>query len=382
MIDIRREGVKVARTVWGDVDPADVAGTFLVGPLAAAIATLQRTGVLLSQAYVKAYIQSELGKNILFPTPQGFAGKSWSDVQLHAALLRSVVIVKQLLAEGVDTPEAMLRGLNALLRTVALATDGAIRDSLRQLYVDRPEIIGWKRAVAGTCDKCIGKATNSTLPPGEPLDIHPNCQCVSEAVIELPPPSKALAGREMMEGGGTLGMTLRPNSPYTKQDADAGERYFGEADSFALNVQLRELGRRVTVQPWSSRPLKKLAKDLDVAMEHAGPVDTSIRVYRAVPDGPSKYGLKEGGVTTDFAFGSTTEDIGWAEEFTHMEDETTMMKLRIDPRVKAIWGANPDESELLLQRGVRYKVTSIVKKGLTWLVDADVLPPLGKLVIS
>ncbi len=183
MLNIRREGERAARAVWGDVDAADLMGTYLVAPLATAVSALQRTGVLLSSGYVKAFIKSEIGKDVLIPTPRGFTGTSFADVELRAALLRPVVLVKKLEAEGVPQGEAMMRGRKVLLRTVALATDSAVRDSLQNLYEKRPEVIGWQRAVAGTCDKCMGAADGSTLPPGTPLNVHPNCECVSEAVV-------------------------------------------------------------------------------------------------------------------------------------------------------------------------------------------------------
>jgi len=86
MLAIRRQGEQVARQVWGDTDPDDLAGTFKVRPLAGAIATLQRTGVLLSQSYVQAFIKSEIGKDVLIPTPRGFAGTSFDEVKLRFAL--------------------------------------------------------------------------------------------------------------------------------------------------------------------------------------------------------------------------------------------------------------------------------------------------------
>ncbi len=183
MLEIRRKGEQMARQTWGDVDPEDLAGTFKVKPLANGIGTLQRTGVLLSQAYVQAFIKSEIGKDVLIPTPQGFSGNSFDDVKLRFALWRPVVLVRQLLEQGVDMPEAMRRGRDTLLRSVSLATDGAVRDSLQKLYDKQPEVVGWRRAIKGTCDICMGAADGSVLPAGTPLDIHPNCECVSEAVL-------------------------------------------------------------------------------------------------------------------------------------------------------------------------------------------------------
>jgi hypothetical protein len=191
MLAIRHEGEQVARQVWGDTDPEDLAGTYKVRPLAGAIATLQRTGVLLSQSYVQAFIKSEIGKDVLIPTPQGFAGTSFDEVKLRFALWRPVILVQQLREQGVDLPEAMRRGRDLLLRSVSLATDGAVRGSLTKLYDRQPEVIGWRRAIKGTCDICMGAADGSTLPPGTPLDIHPNCECVSEAIVKPTGASKA-----------------------------------------------------------------------------------------------------------------------------------------------------------------------------------------------
>ncbi len=239
MLNIRREGERAARAVWGDVDPADLMGTYLVAPLATAVSALQRTGVLLSSAYVKAFIKSEIGKDILIPTPRGFTGTSFADVEIRAALLRPVVLVKKLEAQGVPEGKAMMRGRNVLLRTVALATDSAVRDSLTKLYEKRPEVVGWQRAVAGTCDKCIGKADGSTLAAGTPLDIHPNCECVSEGVVrtsDLKADFKPALGSDQLD---TARRIIQQRPAFEKLRSDAKVLVYHGTGGASANVGQR-----------------------------------------------------------------------------------------------------------------------------------------------
>ncbi len=384
MLNIRREGERAARAVWGDVDPADLMGTYLVGPLATAVSALQRTGVLLSSGYVKAFIKSEIGKDVLVPTPRGFTGTSFSDVELRAALLRPVVLVERLKAEGVPQGVAMMRGRNVLLRTVALATDSAVRDSLQKLYEKRPEVIGWKRAVAGTCDKCMGAADGSTLPPGAPLDIHPNCECVSEAVVNPidPRDSPELARRSITKKAGLneLGRPSYGDGRFTLGDNGyITEDYMGKWSSMDANNLLRygpgkvpKVGRPAL----SDEEMQKLIGKWDTAMEHAGPLDEAVHVYRGVNWTPEELGVKAGKVLTDPAFGSTSAERSVAQDLKlRGSGLKTVLDMSVSPSVKAIWGANPEESELLLQRGVRYVVKSVEKVGDFWHLKVDALPP-------
>jgi hypothetical protein len=143
----------------------------------------QRDAVRMTAGYLGAYMSSELGEHVPPPSlpSQRYVGKSFTDQNLDEALRSPLVKVKVANKEG--QPDPMGIGLKAMLATVDLNVKTAARQSLQDAMVADDRITGWRRAVRGTCDACMGAADGSTLPPGTPLDIHPNCDCVSEAVV-------------------------------------------------------------------------------------------------------------------------------------------------------------------------------------------------------
>ncbi len=354
MLEIRRKGEQMARQTWGDVDPEDLAGTFKVKPLANGVGTLQRTGVLLSQAYVQAFIKSEIGKDVLIPTPQGFSGNSFDDVKLRFALWRPVVLVKQLLEQGVDMPEAMRRGRDTLLRSVSLATDGAIRDSLQKLYGRQPEIVGWKRAVKGTCDICMGAADGSTLPPGTPLDIHPSCECVSEAVVK---PSTRPPGDVMP----SINSMVRQNPGLDSATFDA----YRTTAYYDLNSYLRAAD--IADDP----ALDKLIAKMDGFFAKVPASKEAARAYRGLSE-PIEDIFPElrgqdlvGKVVDELGFSSTAGSRTVADTFaTQMAGSGDLLELTVRPGVRGVVTSGKVDAEALLERDLSYRITGVrVEKG-------------------
>jgi hypothetical protein len=80
-------------------------------------------------------------------------------------------------------------------------------------------------------------------------------------------------------------------------------------------------------------------------------------------------------VFTDLGFSSTSESIDIAQSAVMRAGNKMSFTMNVSPKVKAIWGANPLEQELLLQRGCRYVVKSVKQGRYRWFVEIDVLPP-------
>jgi hypothetical protein len=136
-------------------------------------------------------------------------------------------------------------------------------------------------------------------------------------------------------------------------------------------------GQQVARSKLTEAEINSAVKQLDELIERAGPLGTKIRATRV-----AGVRLKDSGLSrrklpytvTDKGFGSTA---ALREEVQGVvKGAGVRYDLDIDPRVKAIWGSNPRERELLLQRGVRYVIRSIEKKDkYSYVVRADVLPP-------
>lgn len=177
-----------ARELWAGMDMADIDGSF--GPIGdrvtTLVATAQRTAVRSSTAYLTAVVANELGK----PQRPGatdssrYVGKSFQGQELRRALDAARIVTLQ--AIKAKDPDPLGQGRRTLLNAIDLNVKAAGRQALQDAMEASRHIDGWRRSVKGTCDACLGLAQESTLPPGTPLDVHPNCECVSEPSITQP----------------------------------------------------------------------------------------------------------------------------------------------------------------------------------------------------
>jgi hypothetical protein len=151
---------------------------------------------------------------------------------------------------------------------------------------------------------------------------------------------------------------------WTRDEQLAVQRYVGSPASFNINEALR--GKR----PMSEQTRETVAL-IDSAIEKAGPLGHRVHVERFFKQTPKSLGLEPGVTATDRGFMSAAGKLDrW---------HPAVMELDVDPRVKALWGANPDEDELVIQRGSRIAVTDVRVEGVYpkkfWRVTGTVLPP-------
>jgi hypothetical protein len=68
---------------------------------------------------------------------------------------------------------------------VSVDYDHAHRTALLDGLAADERFQGWQRAVTGTCGACAGDIAVevSTNLPSIPLQVHPNCQCVTQPVV-------------------------------------------------------------------------------------------------------------------------------------------------------------------------------------------------------
>jgi hypothetical protein len=370
MIRLRKQGQREAGRLWGQVKADDLDGTFPLGQLELTVTTLQREAARLSSAYLSTFIASELGEPESPPAVSVW-DKTFGGNPLREGLRSAVIKAKQRIDEGMDSLEATKASRATLISDVGLFIDTAARESLRQGMEMDERIEGYQRAVKGTCGACAGDVAVETSVelPSIPLKIHPNCQCVTEPVVR-----------------GRSPRTLPDHTKnWSPQDFAAIERYVRSPDSYTINSRLRGVtpdprslsGQQVARSKLTEAEINSAVKQLDELIERAGPLGTKIRATRV-----AGVRLKDSGLSrrklpytvTDKGFGSTA---ALREEVQGVvKGAGVRYDLDIDPRVKAIWGSNPRERELLLQRGVRYVIRSIEKKDkYSYVVRADVLPP-------
>lgn len=138
-----------------------------------------------SAGYTSAFIASELGTpptTVAIDAPD-YVGAARDGRPLTKALNSPMIGVKAALKEGQPLSRALDAGLTRALRMLWLAVDDAARESLRAAQLADDRIIGYRRAIAGTCGACLAAASR-TFGKGVRVKIHPGCQCIAEPRID------------------------------------------------------------------------------------------------------------------------------------------------------------------------------------------------------
>jgi hypothetical protein len=184
MIRLRQQGQREAKRLWRQVEPDALDATFPLGQIELTVSTLQREAARLSSAYLSSFIASELGEPER-PPALSVWDKAFGGGDLREGLRSAVIKTKQAIGEGDDPREATNRNRIVLVNDVGLFIDTAARESLRQGMEMDDRIVGYQRALKGTCGACAGNVAVETSVelPSIPLRIHPNCQCVTEPVM-------------------------------------------------------------------------------------------------------------------------------------------------------------------------------------------------------
>lgn len=351
-----------ARELWPTIQELD--STKWVERMAVALRTRQEQGVRLSGSYLAAYLTSETGVKVppVAVDATKYVGVTRDGRPIEEALQSPLVGVLGKLKQGVPSDEALAYGLNRAERMVGVEFDHAHRQSLLDRIDAEPLVEGWQRALAGTCGACAAVADGSVS--GSPrFDVHPGCQCISEPVVTIPGIDKIFEKRKFGKAAG-----------YTPDELQFVAQYVGSMNSFLVNQGLR--GERQI-----GGKMQQIADAMDSAIARSGAVGTRLNVHRVLVGDPEKLLGGAGSTVTDAGFGSATASKKYLSEFvakrpSYLPGGSRIdMELTVDPRVKALWGANPDESELIFQRGCRYVVDSLEKVGDVWQVQATVLPP-------
>jgi hypothetical protein len=185
MIRLRKQGQREAGRLWGQVKADDLDGTFPLGQLELTVSTLQREAARLSSAYLSTFIASELGEPER-PPALSVWDKTFGGNPLREGLRSAIIASKVRINDSEDPQDAINKSREILVSDVGLFIDTAARESLRQGMEMDDRIVGYQRALKGTCGACAGNVAVETSVelPSIPLRIHPNCQCVTEPVVQ------------------------------------------------------------------------------------------------------------------------------------------------------------------------------------------------------
>lgn len=171
------------QALWRELDRRDLTGSWesLVGPeIVRAVALGQAAAASGSDEYVAAVAVAEGGES----DPAGrvrtsaFAGRAADGRSLESLLYLPVITTKQAIGAGLDDVEAMMRGLNQLLRMAASEVADAGRGATGVSIAANRTINGYVRVVnPPACARCLILA-GKEYGWNRGFQRHPKCDCV------------------------------------------------------------------------------------------------------------------------------------------------------------------------------------------------------------
>ena len=185
----RERVVVIARRLWTTIDSDQIDVTFarMLDTLALTTETAQRHAVGLTDAYVVAFLASELGPAT--PPPPAseadrYAGVARDGRPLAKVLLPALATIKMARSGGLGESDALRAGLARTVRTLSLETLAAPRGALADVLRADDRIVGYRRVTsANACGACLAAATGAIHDSDVTLDVHGHCRCSHEPVV-------------------------------------------------------------------------------------------------------------------------------------------------------------------------------------------------------
>ena len=171
-----------AERSWPGIEDFDTKADTWLAATAAELAGAQREAVRATQGFLAAFLSSELGQRTQAPSlnPDRYL-ISRDGRPLNQALNTALVGARVALKAGEDYRQGLTRAVRMIERDLMNAARTALNDGMAA----DERVEGWQRGVAGTCGACggdIAKEVSVNLPE-LPLNIHPNCKCVTVPVV-------------------------------------------------------------------------------------------------------------------------------------------------------------------------------------------------------
>jgi hypothetical protein len=345
-----------AESLWPTIDGLD--DFTWTNKAAAATQNAQREAVALTGAYLTAFLSSEVGTRTRGPIldTRRYSGWSRDGRPLQDALRSPMIGVRFKLKEGATPEEALAYGLNRAKRMVSVDYDHAHRTALLDGLAADERFQGWQRAVTGTCGACAGDIAVevSTNLPSIPLQVHPNCQCVTEPVVKP-----------------------RSNDPNNLPNESTNEAF--DAYKFTAHKEINQYLRGDIAPTGAAEDyLIRQIEGIDaVFARHTGQPTT---VYRGIDRKveeifPNLEGQNLVGKVIDEPGFSSTGPRETAELVAGRGGGGDLWELTVSPEVKALQvhrSARGGLEEVLLERDVGYRITGVRQEGGRRVIEATV----------
>lgn len=164
--------------LWNGVDVDDLDGSFPLDALLAAVSSRQLEGAAMAEAYLAAVLAEtdQDAAAVAAIRAAGFVGGS-DGRPLELAMEKPIIAVKEAIARGLTTDEAMDVGRSSLLRIGATQVQDAGRDAVGVGIAARPAVSGYTRVVSlPACSRCVVLA-GAWYEWNTGFQRHPGCDC-------------------------------------------------------------------------------------------------------------------------------------------------------------------------------------------------------------
>jgi hypothetical protein len=233
---LSRRAADRVQALWQELDRRDLTGSWeaLVGPrIVETVAAGQAAAAALADPYLNAVVAADgadpqAGGRI---QPGAFAGYAADGRDLESLMYLPVVTTKQAIGAGMSDVEAMMRGLNQLLRTAASEVTSAGRTATGAGIAGRRTISGYIRVAMSPCCARCAVLSGKEFGWNAGFQRHPRCDCVHV-------PATLIARSSLRRGF----LEQREFSPASR----AGRRGFVDAQTYFNSLSPREQARIFT----------------------------------------------------------------------------------------------------------------------------------------
>ena len=205
---LSRRSTDRVQALWQELDRRDLTGSWesLVGPrIIETVTAGQAAAAALADPYLSAVVAAEradptVGSRV---RPAAFAGYAADGRTLDTLLYLPVITTKQAIGAGLDDVEAMMRGLNQLLRISASEVTSAGRTATGAGIAARSTIQGYIRIAAAPCCARCAILGGKEFGWNAGFQRHPRCDCYHMPAVLVARGRGRSTGRQLPSGSVT-----------------------------------------------------------------------------------------------------------------------------------------------------------------------------------
>ncbi|WP_327378003.1 hypothetical protein OG393_31000 [Streptomyces sp. NBC_01216] len=235
---VSRRAADRVQALWRELDRRNLTGSWdqLVGPRVLETVTAgQAAAAALADPYLDAAVAAGGGPAAEAAPrvrPGGYAGYAADGRALDSLLYLPVITTKQAVAAGADDVEAMMRGLNQLLRIAASEVTNAGRTAAGAGIAGRRTISGYIRVATAPCCARCAILSGKEFGWNAGFQRHPRCDCIHV-------PATLIARSSLRRGS-------LDRSEFAPTVGRGGPRGFVDPDVYFRSLSRREQDRIFT----------------------------------------------------------------------------------------------------------------------------------------